>query len=125
MASNDKQHDAEATLATRVDAALARRGDATVARWKRFGLWQTASGNELTQRIGAIARGLQAVGLAPGEVAAVVGDNSLEWLLADLAIVAAGGVAAGSEFENRLIGADGREHVLIVSYGMQVFYRNA
>lgn len=95
MASNDKLHDAEATLATRVDAALARRGDATVARWKRFGLWQTASGNELAQRIGAVARGLQAVGLAPGEVAAVVGDNSLEWLLADLAIVAAGGVAAG------------------------------
>jgi len=95
MASNDKHPGAEATLATRVDAALARRGDATVARWKRFGLWQTASGRELAQRIGSIARGLQAVGLASGEVAAVVGDNSLEWLLADLAIVAAGGVAAG------------------------------
>lgn len=95
MTSNDKHHDAGATLATRVDAALARRGDATVARWKRFGLWQTASGHELAQRIGSIARGLQALGLAGGEVAAVVGDNSLEWLLADLAIVAAGGVAAG------------------------------
>jgi long-chain acyl-CoA synthetase len=95
MASNDKHHDAGATLATRVDAALARRGDATVARWKRFGLWQTASGHELAKRIGSIACGLQAVGLAPGEVAAVVGDNSLEWLLADLAIMAAGGVAAG------------------------------
>ena len=95
MASNDKHHDAGATLATRVDTALARRGDATVARWKRFGLWQTASGHELVKRIGSIARGLQAVGLAPGEVAAVVGDNSLEWLLADLAIMAAGGVAAG------------------------------
>jgi hypothetical protein len=50
MASNDKNPGAEATLATRVDAALARRGDATVARWKRFGLWQTASGHELAQR---------------------------------------------------------------------------
>lgn len=95
MATDDRHCDAAATLSTRIDAALARRGDATVARWKRYGLWQTASGRELAQRIGTIARGLQAVGLVRGEVAAVVGDNCLEWLLADLAIVAAGGVAAG------------------------------
>jgi long-chain acyl-CoA synthetase len=82
-------------LTSRIAAALARRGDATAARWKRYGLWQTASGTALAQRIGGIARGLRAVGLVPGEVAAVVGDNSLEWLLADLAIVAAGGVSAG------------------------------
>ncbi len=95
MATHAEPLGSAATLSTRIDAALARRGEATVARWKRYGLWQTASGHQLAQRIHTIARGLQALGLARGEVAAVVGDNCLEWLLADLAIMAAGGVAAG------------------------------
>lgn len=83
------------TLPGRILDALRRRGEAAVVRWKRYGLWQPVSGRELADRIDRIANGLRAQGLLPGEVAAVIGDNCLEWMLADLAIGAAGGVSAG------------------------------
>ena len=75
--------------------ALRLRGTATVIRWKRFGLWQTMSGSDLTARSEAIARSLRARGFKTGDVAAVVGDNCCEWVQADLGILAAGGVSAG------------------------------
>lgn len=83
------------TLPGRILGALRRHGDATVARWKRYGLWQPVSGRHMAERIEAIANGLRAQGFAAGDVAAVIGDNCHEWVLADVAIGAAGGVSAG------------------------------
>ncbi|QLH70401.1 AMP-dependent synthetase/ligase [Rhodopseudomonas palustris] len=83
------------TLAGRVIAALRQHGDAVVLRWKRYGLWQPVSGRQFADRIEAIAAGLRAQGVGPGSVGAVMGDNCYEWVLADLAIGAAGGVSAG------------------------------
>ncbi|NVN85049.1 MAG: AMP-binding protein [Rhodopseudomonas sp.] len=85
----------DATLSGRIVAALRAHGAATVVRWKRYGLWQPVSGDEMATRIEAIGNGLRARGLAAGDVAAVIGDNCHEWVLADLGIVAAGGVSAG------------------------------
>ena len=84
-----------ATLAGRIVAALRQHGDAAVLRWKRYGLWQPVSGRQFADRIEAIAAGLGGQGFAPGSVGAVIGDNCTEWVLADLAIGAAGGVSAG------------------------------
>lgn len=64
-------------------------------RSKRYGLWQPLSGRETAARIAAIARGLRALGLGDGDVAAVCGDTCADWVLADLGIMAAGGVSAG------------------------------
>src|SRR5690606_8569470 len=115
MASVDTSRADGTSLAAHVGAALARRGDATVARWKRYGIWQTASGRELAARIESIGRGLQAAGLRDGDVGAVVGDNCLEWVLADLGIVAAGGVSAAIDphadadtFVRQLVDCDAR-----------------
>lgn len=83
------------TLAGRVIAALRQHGDAVVLRWKRYGLWQPVRGRQFADRIEAIAAGLRAQGVGPGSVGAVMGDNCYEWVLADLAIGAAGGVSAG------------------------------
>ncbi len=94
MASVDTSRADGISLAAHVGGVLGRRGDATVARWKRYGIWQTASGREMAARIESIGRGLRATGFGDGDVAAVVGDNCLEWVLADLGIVAAGGVSA-------------------------------
>jgi len=94
MGRVDMDGAAGVSLAARICDALRGRGDATAARWKRYGIWQTASGHELATRIETIGRGLRAQGLRDGEVAAVLGDNGLEWVLADLGIVAAGGVSA-------------------------------
>jgi long-chain acyl-CoA synthetase len=85
----------DATLSGCIVAALRAHGAATVVRWKRYGLWQPVSGDEMAARIESIGSGLRGRGLAAGDVAAVIGDNCHEWVLADLGIVAAGGVSAG------------------------------
>src|SRR5690606_41339689 len=84
MASVDTSRADGTSLAAHVGAALARRGDATVARWKRYGIWQTASGRELAARIESIGRGLQAAGLRDWEVGAVMGEYCRVWVLDDL-----------------------------------------
>lgn len=95
MPSDDKTGSDALTLPGRLFAALRQHGPATVIRWKRYGLWQTISGMDLAARAEAIGRGLRARGLVDGDVAAVIGDNCCEWVQADLAILAAGGVSAG------------------------------
>jgi long-chain acyl-CoA synthetase len=82
-------------LSARLAAALAARGGATVMRSKRYGLWQPLSGGEAANRIAAIARGLRAVGLRDEDVAGICGDTCADWVLADLGIMAAGGISAG------------------------------
>ena len=82
-------------LTARLTAALAAHGAATVMRSKRYGLWQPLSGTETATRVTAIARGLRAVGLHDRDVAAICGDTCADWVLADLGIMAAGGVSAG------------------------------
>ncbi|MCK1539981.1 MULTISPECIES: AMP-binding protein [unclassified Bradyrhizobium] len=82
-------------LSARLAAALAAHGAATVMRSKRYGLWQPLSGTEAATRIAAIARGLRAVGMRDNDVAAICGDTCADWVLADLGIMAAGGISAG------------------------------
>ncbi len=50
---------------------------------------------ELSDRAGALAMGLTEVGLSPGDSAAVMGQTTGEWALADLGILCAGGVSVG------------------------------
>lgn len=87
--------DSADALSSRLTAALTARGDATALRSKRYGLWQPISAAAVAARSRAIARGLIADGFVNGSVAAVLGDNCAEWVLADFGIMAAGGISAG------------------------------
>src|SRR3954454_12276606 len=103
-------------LWARLAAALAAHGAATVMRSKRYGLWQPLSGTETATRIAAIARGLRAVGLRDNDVAAICGETCADWVLADLGIMAAGGVSAGLDAD-----ADGEELARLVNlFGVTV-----
>jgi len=107
-----------AALSARVAAALAAHGDATVMRSKRYGLWQPLSGTETAGRVAAIARGLRATGLKDEDVAAICGDTCADWVLADLGIMAAGGVSAGLDAD-----ADGEELARLVNlFGVSVLF---
>ena len=88
---------------------LKQRGAQTAMRWKRYGVWQTISGETMATRVTSIAQGLRAIGLNDGDVAGIIGDNCAEWVLADLAIVAAGGLSAGFDAPSS---ADELAHVL-------------
>lgn len=105
-------------LSARLAAALAARGGATVMRSKRYGLWQPLSGTETATRITAIARGLRATGLRDKDVAAVCGDTCADWVLADLGIMAAGGISAGLDAD-----ADANELARLVNlFGVTIIF---
>ncbi|HEY4134103.1 MAG TPA: AMP-dependent synthetase/ligase [Alphaproteobacteria bacterium] len=54
--------------------------------------YQPTSWRETAEKVNALARGLLHLGLAAGDRVCLVAENRPEWLIADLAILAAGGV---------------------------------
>ncbi len=105
-------------FSARLTAALTAHGGATVMRSKRYGLWQPLSGTETATRIAAIARGLRAAGLQDKDVAAVCGDTCADWVLADLGIMAAGGISAGLDAD-----ADANELARLVNlFGVTILF---
>src|SRR5256885_1990537 len=56
--------------------------------------WASLSWSEYAAKVRTFSRGLVALGVAPGDRVAICGPNRVEWLLADLAVLAAGAVPA-------------------------------
>jgi long-chain acyl-CoA synthetase len=75
--------------------AVATRGDAVWMREKELGLWRSWSWRETGQAVREVAMGLAAHGFVPGDVASIQSNTVVEWVLADLGILSAGGVANG------------------------------
>lgn len=69
-----------------------RRGDAVCARYKRGDTWVIMTWAELAQAIKATAAGLRVFGVRHGDRVAICAPTSIEWTIADCAIMAAGGV---------------------------------
>jgi long-chain acyl-CoA synthetase len=105
---------------------LWRRADLSdeVARYHDGDDWVAVTWRELAERVRAVATGLVAGGIETGDTVAVMGSTSLDWTVADLAILAAGGVTVPiyetdsadqcawvlSNAEVRLALAESREH---------------
>lgn len=64
-----------------------RRGEWTVTTWKQY-----------SEFVANLAAALKNAGFRHGERAAIMGDASQEWLLADMATICAGGVMVGVYF---------------------------
>jgi len=76
---------------------------------KRGGRWESLSYGETAAEVRRIASGLLSLGIAPGDRVALVSENRPEWTIADLAIMAIGGITVPSFTTNTM--ADHR-HVL-------------
>jgi long-chain acyl-CoA synthetase len=61
-------------------------------RHKVNGAWVPMTYGETAARVRALARGLIGLGIAPGDRVALISENRPEWPIADLAIMAAGGI---------------------------------
>jgi long-chain acyl-CoA synthetase len=72
-----------------------RFGHRTALREKVFGIWQEVSWNQYYDHVKGCCLGFLSLGLQRGDKVAILGDNCREWLYADLAAQAAGGVAVG------------------------------
>ena len=74
---------------------VAKRGDGTLFRQKRYGLWQTLSWNQVGEIVREAGMGLLELGFAVGETASVLGNTRQEWLFSDLAVLSCGGISSG------------------------------
>ncbi len=76
---------------------------------KRDGAYRPTTWDGAAQAVKDLSRGLRALGLEPGERVVLLSENRPEWLIADVAIMAAGGVTVPAYATNTV--AD-NNHVL-------------
>lgn len=69
---------------------VGQRGDAPFLWAKRDGKWQSISYTEAARQVAALSESLIRLGCKPGDRVMLVSENRPEWLIADLAIMAAG-----------------------------------
>ena len=72
-----------------------RYGARTALRYKSYGLWRDISWRQYEDRVKTVAMALIDLGLQVGQRVAIIGDNSPQWVVADLAVQCCGGVAVG------------------------------
>ncbi len=72
-----------------------RWGNRTAMCVKNFGIWQRYSWSEYYDKVKYFSLGLVSLGMEPGDVACIIGDNEPEWFWAEFAAQAAGGVVTG------------------------------
>src|SRR5207302_6100967 len=76
---------------------------------KRDRQYQPLSWSEAAQAVMGLARGLAALGVAPGDRVALVAENRPEWVIADLAIMSAGAVSVPAYVTNTV---EDHRHIL-------------
>jgi long-chain acyl-CoA synthetase len=88
-----------------------RRGEQPFLWRKRDGVYRPWSWNRVAEEARSLARALRAQGLAAGDRVLLVADNRPEWLIADLAIMAAGGITVPAYTTNTT-----REHAYLLEH---------
>ena len=75
--------------------AVKKYGDRVAMRKKEYGLWHDISWNEYYTLAKYVGSALISMGLQKGDCVSIIGDNCPEWVIIDLGIQCAGGVAVG------------------------------
>ncbi|WP_341890845.1 AMP-binding protein [Variovorax sp. YR752] len=83
------------TMASLFWNAAAQRSARVFMRQKELGLWREWTWAQTAEAVREIAHGLMALGLQPGDCAAILANTRIDWLLADMAILSCGGVSNG------------------------------
>jgi long-chain acyl-CoA synthetase len=69
--------------------------DRTAFCMKRFGIWQRFTWKEYCDQVKFLSLGLVSLGLQPGDVVCIIGDNEPEWFWGEFAVQAARGIPTG------------------------------
>jgi len=75
--------------------AVRERGPRVWLRQKDLGIWRSWTWTQTGDAVREIAGGLMQLGFGPGDVASILANTVLEWVLADLAALSCGGVSNG------------------------------
>jgi long-chain acyl-CoA synthetase len=81
-------------------ARAKEKGDAPFLWAKKQGAWTSTSWRETAEQVAALAAALKRIGLVPGDRVMLVSENRPEWLISDLAIMAAGCVTVPTYITN-------------------------
>src|SRR6476646_7557182 len=81
-------------------ARAGEKGDAPFLWRKAEGGWRSQSWRAVAEQISSLAQGLASIGIARGDRVMLVSENRPEWLIADLAIMAAGGITVPAYVTN-------------------------
>lgn len=88
-----------AAMATMVHEVLAetvrKHGDRPALRVKRNGGWRTTTWSGYARDARRVGRALIKLGVEPGKGVSLIGQNSPEWLIADVGAILAGAMPAG------------------------------
>ena len=77
-----------------------RYGDRPFLWMKRGGTYAPLTWRDTAARVTALARGLKALGVAPGDRVVLVSENRPLWLVADMAIMAVGAITVPAYITN-------------------------
>ena len=72
-----------------------KRPDALALRQKDFGIWQAYSWQDYDRRARHFGLGLRALGLSEGGHVAILSENRVEWVIAQMGIGMVGGICVG------------------------------
>jgi long-chain acyl-CoA synthetase len=87
-------------LVTMFFARAREKGDAPFLWAKEMGTWRSTSWREAAEKAARLAAALKAAGLNAGDRVMLVSENRPEWLISDLAIMAAGCVTVPTYITN-------------------------
>jgi long-chain acyl-CoA synthetase len=100
--------DAIKSLPAMFFATAARRGERPFLWAKKDGRYQPVSWAEAADAVSRLARGLVALGIAPGDRVALAAESRPEWVVADLAIMSAGAITVPAYTTNTV---DDHRHI--------------
>jgi long-chain acyl-CoA synthetase len=83
------------TLSAMFWNAAAQRAGRVFMRQKKLGIWREWTWDQTSQAVREIGDGLLALGFQAGDCASIASNTVVEWVLADLAVLSAGGVSNG------------------------------
>jgi long-chain acyl-CoA synthetase len=100
MASGERRFEHFPNLVTMFFARAAVKGDAPFLWAKKEGSWRSISWRQAAETVAALATALRRIGLNRGDTVMLVSENRPEWLIADLAIMAAGCITVPAYITN-------------------------
>ena len=74
---------------------VAERGPRVLMREKDLGIWRSWTWTQAGEAVRELTMGLVALGVQPGETVSILANTRIEWVLADFAVLSAGGVSNG------------------------------
>jgi len=83
------------TIPRMFNQTVTQNGSRVALRTKYLGLWHDITWYEYHEKAKKVGCALVSMGFEKGDAACIIGDNSVEWVMADLGIQCVGGVSVG------------------------------